>query len=439
MQKRTKKICSVLLAAVLLFGCFTGVMLAYAEDANEIIPIDDAHFPDANWQEVVRAEYDTDGEPGLSAAERNVVTMQIPALVEKHLGKDAQITSLEGIEYFTNLQKLRCADLGLTALDVSKLEKLEELTCEGNELTDLNIKNNVYLRILNCGSNALSSLSLKYNVHLQRLLCDNNLLAELNTSALTELTYLQCSGNKLSTLDLTANQQLTSLFCEDNCLAALDLSANTALDRISIVSQTVTAPTTQQNNTFYAQVALDGNRLVYQETESYADGHFVTTNYDLIKNGFAYEYDTGNEETEAMDVTVICDKNFYVVRFFADEAMETWIASNAVNAGDTAAAPELTQLPQCKALDHWSDTLENITADKDVYAVYKDAHSYAVTAFTDDGVATIACTVCGDSREVRFVDCLNAQTGDANYEPLLDVNHDGYINARDYAILDSRF
>ena len=98
-------------------------------------------------------------------------------------------------------------------------------------------------------------------------------------------------------------------------------------------------------------------------------------------------------------------------------------------------------MPQCKALAGWGDTLENITADKEVYALYTDDHHYAVTAFSTDGVATISCTGgCGvDTRTVTFLDCLNAKTGSDRYEQLLDVNGDGIINARDYVLLDRQF
>lgn len=89
------------------------------------------------------------------------------------------------------------------------------------------------------------------------------------------------------------------------------------------------------------------------------------------------------------------------------------LSAVAVNSGQTAVAPTDFALPQCKALAGWSDTLENITADKEVYALYTDDHHYAVTAFSTDGVATISCTGgCGvDTRTVTFLDCLNAKTG----------------------------
>ena len=140
-----------------------------------------------------------------------------------------------------------------------------------------------------------------------------------------------------------------------------------------------------------------------------------------------------------VDVTVV--KDFYQVRFYGDETKNVLLSAVAVNSGQTAVAPTDFALPQCKALAGWSDTLENITADKEVYALYTDDHHYAVTAFSTDGVATISCTGgCGvDTRTVTFLDCLNAKTGSDRYEQLLDVNGDGIINALDYVLLDRQF
>ena len=160
-----------------------------------------------------------------------------------------------------------------------------------------------------------------------------------------------------------------------------------------------------------------------------------------MQNGFTYEYATGSDLAGAMTVDVTVVKDFYQVRFYGDETKNVLLSAVAVNSGQTAVAPTDFALPQCKALAGWSDTLENITADKEVYALYTDDHHYAVTAFRTDGVATISCTGgCGvDTRTVTFLDSLNAKTGSDRYERLLDVNGDGIINARDYVLLDRQF
>jgi hypothetical protein len=55
-------------------------------------------------------------------------------------GKD--IESLEGIEYFKNLQYLYCDNNKLISLDVSKNLVLQGLICNNNKLTSLNVSEN---------------------------------------------------------------------------------------------------------------------------------------------------------------------------------------------------------------------------------------------------------------------------------------------------------
>ena len=238
------------------------------------------------------------------------------------------------------------------------------------------------------------------------------------------------------------NTALSTLIVSNNHLPSLDLRANTALTTVTLGRQTITVNATQQDNVFYAPVGgLAADGVVYQDTEKYENGNFVTTDYALMQNGFTYEYATGSDLAGAMTVDVTVVKDFYQVRFYGDETKNVLLSAVAVNSSQTAVAPTDFALPQCKALAGWSDTLENITADKEVYALYTDDHHYAVTAFSTDGVATISCTGgCGvDTRTVTFLDCLNAKTGSDRYEQLLDVNGDGIINARDYVLLDRQF
>ena len=56
-------------------------------------------------------------------------------------------------------------------------------------------------------------------------------------------------------------------------------------------------------------------------------------------------------------------------------------------------------------------------------------HEYAVTAF-ENGTATLTCTDCGDTFEESFAEHINER----DYA-LFDMNSDGIVNAKDYAIL----
>ena len=67
-----------------------------------------------------------------------------------------EISSLQGIEYFTSLTYLSCSKNHLTSLDVSKNPALKYLDCDNNRLTSLDVSKNTALQSLNCDFNPLS-------------------------------------------------------------------------------------------------------------------------------------------------------------------------------------------------------------------------------------------------------------------------------------------
>ncbi|SCY90303.1 T9SS type A sorting domain-containing protein [Flavobacterium caeni] len=134
------------------------------------------------------------------------------------------LTSLSGIEYFTNITDLNCADNQLTSLDVSALTNLVNFRCERNNLTDLNIQGITTLSQFYFGSNQLPNLDLSANTQLSHLGCDNNQITQLDLSQTPLLTRLFCNDNLLTTLDVSPTTHLAVLRCQNNLLTDLDLS-----------------------------------------------------------------------------------------------------------------------------------------------------------------------------------------------------------------------
>ena len=148
MQQKTKKWLSLVLAVLLVSACFTGTLLVRAA---QDVAIDETHFPDAGFCKIVAEKCDKNGDGILSDSERSSITrMMLPARQEDVLGEGTPIVSLEGIQYFYNLQNLYCADIGLTSLDVSALSKLTQLTCMDNALGTLDLSKNTALTQINC-------------------------------------------------------------------------------------------------------------------------------------------------------------------------------------------------------------------------------------------------------------------------------------------------
>ena len=63
------------------------------------------------------------------------------------------ITSLKGIEVFTNLEELMCRNNQITSLDLASLVNLSKLDCSYNQLTSLDLSDHPFLTDLTCVGN----------------------------------------------------------------------------------------------------------------------------------------------------------------------------------------------------------------------------------------------------------------------------------------------
>ena len=240
-----KKLLSILLCLVMVVGLLPTAVLAADE-----VAINETNFPDANFRNYVKTEFDTDGDNKLSSAEIAAVT--------KIEANNKGIKSLDGVGYFTALETLTCSDNELTGLDLSKNTALKELQCSNSKLQSLDLSQNTKLTYLYCGRNPLTTLDLSKNANLKVLNCSGfaskhmelteldlsqntalesldcslNELTQLNVSGCTALYKLDCSGNQLGALDVSTNEDLIELLCSSNQLVALDVSKNTKLEKL---------------------------------------------------------------------------------------------------------------------------------------------------------------------------------------------------------------
>ena len=209
--------------------------------ASAQITIDETNFPDENFRNyLLEQDYGQDG----------VITDEEIQSVFEISVREKSITSLKGIEFFTELIFLDCYRNELTSLDVSNNIALNSLICISNKLTSLDVSNNTALTTLQltsnnvryidvskntalielwCNDNGLTTLDISKNTALVSLRCDYNALTSLDISNNTALMYLMCHINQLSSLDLSKNTELCFLRCEENALTSLDVSNNTKL------------------------------------------------------------------------------------------------------------------------------------------------------------------------------------------------------------------
>ena len=289
-SKRTRLVSALLtLAMVFTFLPFS----AFA--ANTGIAFDSPdfklNFPDAEFQRFLRDCCDTNNDGKLDV---DIQNMTIPT--------SYAITSLEGIRFFEDLEKLDCHGIGLTTLNVSMNFKLKELDCSGNQLKDylpilssglkkLNCSNNKlthmnlgnrsglnleevdcsYNKIwrivmrseeelikFDCSNNELMALDVSRCYQLKQLNCSVNQLVELDVKNQTNLTLLDCHHNELTELDVSRNQNLASLTCDGNQLTTLDLSKNNSLSHLSCAENRLAC--VDFSHMVGSNINADGNR-----------------------------------------------------------------------------------------------------------------------------------------------------------------------------------
>ena len=246
------------------------------------VAIDNTNFPDANFRTIVE-DFDTNNDSSLSDTEI--------AAVKKINCFRKRITNLKGIEYFTSLNNLWCAENKLTALDVSKNTALTELYCSRNQLTTLDVSKNTALTDLDCVYTQLTTLDVSKNTALTYLSCGYNQLTTLDVSKNTALTHLSCCNNQLTTLDVSKNTALTELSCDNNQLTSLDVS-NTDMDDLNCydnIYQIVVG-----NDRTFDLSLLPGNFDV-SKTSDWSGGKVSgnTLTVDSDKDTVAYKYDCG--------------------------------------------------------------------------------------------------------------------------------------------------
>ena len=269
--------------------------LVYATDDPANIIIDATTFPDEEFRKVIT---------GLDFGADGILT---PEEVEQVTGISvygyAELTSLKGIEYFTNLEDLDCRRCGITSLDLSANTKLRYLYCNDNKLTSLDLSANTQLYYLVCYNNQLQSLKLEGLQELYYLNCSYNQLTSLNLSGCSSLYDVVAYKNQLTTLDLSGCSSLYAVEAHNNSLTSVSLSGCTALDHLQI-----------QNNrlsTLDLSECSALNSLQVQNNRIDADGMMTLIaslpqrelgNYELAVVDRSDEADEGNTFEQAMVV-----------------------------------------------------------------------------------------------------------------------------------------
>ena len=193
------------------------------ESGAEYLPIDEEHFPDANFRKYLKSlDFVSNPERGFTPRELNKVSEISCDFLD--------IKDFEGIELFPNLtsfslfgnpleslvmpecEKLNAVSVNycdLKSLDVSKLKNLTYLNCSNNKLTALDVSNNEYLFDLHCDNNKLTELDFSNNSYLRAFTCDGNNIAYIDISGTDIVEFAQEYEGYFSAGSQTLDKKIT--------------------------------------------------------------------------------------------------------------------------------------------------------------------------------------------------------------------------------------
>ncbi|MDC8002593.1 T9SS type A sorting domain-containing protein [Aureisphaera galaxeae] len=229
----------------------------------QIVNVPDPNFKNALVNDNVALLYSEPGMPPQDVDTNDDGEIQISeALDVWRIDLDFKnISSLQGIEEFIEIEWLLCYQNEISTLDISNNVKLEFLVLSFNEITQIDVSQNINLEVLRLGHNQLSQLDVTNNQNLIELSCGNNELSSLDVSQNINLSTLLCGFNELDYLDIQQNVNLINLWCSTNQLENLDISNNLDLVNLSCdFNQLTTLDVSQHSN--LQDLWCRGNKLI---------------------------------------------------------------------------------------------------------------------------------------------------------------------------------
>ena len=252
-----KRLRKSFIAVFIIFGWGMNFMPVYA---LEDLPISEVYFPDPVFRSYVTQTIDTDHNGSLSTLEE--------AAVHSIILRNQGITSMQGIEYFPNLQELNCEENQITSLDVSQNAELSTLFCDENPISTLDLTHNPKLSVVNCFHDSFTQLDVSQNPMLEQLVVGGSLMKEIDTRSNPNLKVFTYLAGNAERFDFSQNPQLQSIWISGTPLTSLDVSANKNLTQLWCHTTNLsTIDLTGLPNLNGANVKLSGNRMISVHTD----------------------------------------------------------------------------------------------------------------------------------------------------------------------------
>ena len=306
---------------------------------------DGGTIPDNRFREYVLINFDTDHNGTIDQTEADAVTeMRLNPLVINEDKTKPEITSLQGISYFQNLETLmltsneiKLTDLSylsqngklkhlaidnselLTQLDLSVVPTLERFIYTGTKLKSLILDNpelkEAYLYNDDWkgeGHSGLTQLDFSARTtNLETLVISDNFITKIDLSHLVNLKKVSISCKNLSSLNLPASLKLTELAYWGKTKFPRNLADFPNLTRLSI--RGVETPLDLSKNSKLKDLDCSYNGLtrldvsVLPDLEKLVcDGNELVS-LDLSRNPRLKELECSNNKLPELDVSVLSD------------------------------------------------------------------------------------------------------------------------------------
>lgn len=317
------------------------------------------------------------------------------------------LTSLVGIEYFSNLEIIDVSLNKLTSLDLSHSPKLTGIHVNGNNLRELELCGLAALNTLDCSANKLNTLDVSESAELNSLICSNNNFGTLNLKNNKSLTDLQCSSTNLTALDLRNNTALEVLYCRKNSLISLNVTGLPALKELDCSNAGITALNLYKNalleNLYCSSNNLTSLGLTANAALLTLDcSKNALTSLDLSKNTLLETVDCSSNKLTRLDVSgnsalvsVTCDGNA--------EMAKLWVKDVNQETSLTIKKEELTTISYNDGGIHIPDA--NLKAY--LLALFDDDEDGEISVAEAENVQNVNCSGRSISSIVGLQDCPN--------------------------------
>lgn len=182
---------------------------------------------DTTGNGVADSDVDTNNDGQIQQSEANAATIL-------HLGFNVNIQSLEGIQFFNNLEELIIRNSQVNYVPVFLMSSLKTVIVDDNQVSNIDVSNLSNLEVLLLDNTSINTIDVTQNPNLKELSLENNSLTSINVTQNPNLELLRLNNNSLSSIDLSQNNNLLNLKLNDNSLNSIDLSQNTLLQSLSL-------------------------------------------------------------------------------------------------------------------------------------------------------------------------------------------------------------